>query len=321
MRVLFMGTPLFAATILEELAFQHEVVGVCTAPDKIRSRGSEADPSPVKRVALKLDIPVFEPESLRNAATIESLAGLRPDVVCVAAYAKILPNEILEMAPYGALNVHASLLPRWRGAAPIERAILAGDEQSGVCIMRMGEGLDTGDYCICRSTFIGDKSADELSDELANLGAAALVTALEQIQAGRLFWSVQDESEATYAEKIRKGELDISPDGASKVLARRVQASSETHPSHCQVAGRGVSVLSAEALRGSEVDALSEALGSPLEAGKAILWRKHLLLGCSDGVLEIFELKPDGKRAMDAIAFAAGVQGMKSGVEWGSYAS
>ena len=146
MRVVFMGTPDFAASILIELKEQHDVVAVYTRADAVRGRGKKLVPSPVKEVALGANIPVFEPRTLRDEAEVERLRALDPDVICVAAYGMILPQAVLDIPKHGCLNVHASLLPKYRGAAPIERAILNGDDEAGVCIMRMEAGLDTGDY-------------------------------------------------------------------------------------------------------------------------------------------------------------------------------
>ena len=144
MRVVFMGTPAFAATILDDLAEQHDVAAVYTRPDAVRGRGKRLEPSPVKAAAERRGLRVLTPRTLRDEAAQRELASFAPDVICVAAYGAILPKEVLDIPRFGCLNVHASLLPRWRGAAPIERAILAGDEEAGVCIMRMEVGLDTG---------------------------------------------------------------------------------------------------------------------------------------------------------------------------------
>ena len=201
MRIVFMGTPDFAASVLSELASQHEVVAVYTRPDAVRGRGKQLVPSPVKVEACERGIPVFTPKTLRDADEQQALAALEPDVICVAAYGMLLPAEVLSTPEHGCLNVHASLLPRWRGAAPIERAILSGDEETGVCIMRMEEGLDTGDYCVCRSLEVGDKDVALLTDLLADLGAHALLTALTQLEAGCIRWTRQDEEHVTYAEK------------------------------------------------------------------------------------------------------------------------
>ena len=194
MRVVFMGTPAFAATILDDLAEQHDVAAVYTRPDAVRGRGKRLEPSPVKAAAERRGLRVLTPRTLRDEAAQRELASFAPDVICVAAYGAILPKEVLDIPRFGCLNVHASLLPRWRGAAPIERAILAGVEEAGVCIMRMEEGLDTGAYCVCRTAIVDGKSASELTDELADLGSHALLTALVHVERGAAEWTEQDAS-------------------------------------------------------------------------------------------------------------------------------
>lgn len=314
MRIVFMGTPDFSATILEELAFHHEVVCAYTRPDAVRGRGKRLVGSPVRLMAEKLGIPVRTPRTLRDADVQAELAKLNPDVLVVAAYGLILPREVLDMAPCGSLNVHASLLPRWRGAAPVERAILEGDEETGVCIMRMEEGLDTGPYCVYRTAFIASKNATDLTDELANLGAHALLTALNHLENNACVWIEQDDESAVYARKIEKGELDLDPSGPAVIEARKVQASSAGHPSRCVIGSRGVTVESARLLRPEELPG-----EGALPAGFVRFAAKRLFLGCADGALEVFRLKPDGKQSMDAASFAAGVQNIKSQtVKWES---
>ena len=303
MRIVFMGTPDFAASVLSELASQHDVVAVYTRPDAVRGRGKQLVPSPVKVEACERGIPVFTPKTLRDADEQQALAALEPDVICVAAYGMLLPAEVLSIPEHGCLNVHASLLPRWRGAAPIERAILSGDEEAGVCIMRMEEGLDTGDYCVCRSLEVGDKDVALLTDLLADLGAHALLTALTQLEAGCIRWTRQDEEHVTYAEKIAKGELNLDPAESAVANDRRVRASGAAHPARAVVAGRPLTVLAARVAD----DAPADRLGS----GAAALIANRLLLGCAEGVLEVTEVKPDGKRAMDARSFAAGVPALR----------
>ncbi len=307
MRIVFMGTPSFAADILEELYWHHEIVGVFTRPDAVRGRGNSLEPSPVKTCALSHQTKVFCPKTLRDELVLTALKELEPDVICVAAYGKILPPEVLSIAPFGCLNVHASLLPRWRGAAPIERAILAGDEQAGVCIMAMEEGLDTGDFCISRATDIADKSAERLTAELASLGAQALLYALNALEAGAVKWVAQDEADVTYADKIEKGELNFALGDTAVELARKVQASSDGHPAHVRMAGRDVRVLDARVIEDEEAPTL--------EAGELLLWRKRLLAGSAEGLLEILQVKPAGKNEMDGKAFAAGIQGIKQNVQ------
>lgn len=313
MRIVFMGTPAFAATILEELVQHHEVVAVYTRPDAVRGRGKALLASPVKEVALRESIPVHTPKTLRDEGEQAILAAYQADIICVAAYGMILPKAVLDMPHFGCLNVHASLLPRWRGAAPIERAILSGDEQAGVCIMRMEEGLDTGAYCVCRATDVADKSSDFLTDELANLGARALLTALVHVAEGKADWVDQDEALVTHAAKIEKGELNLDPNQTVAVNARRVQASSLAHPSRCVLADKTVTVLGA---RIPDVDAQLASQLEGLSSGEALFACKRLFIACTDGVLELLALKPDGKKEMDAKAFAAGAQSLRNGALW-----
>ena len=314
MRVVFMGTPKLAADILVEIAQQHEVVCVYTRPDAVRGRGAKLEPSSVKAAAARLGIPVRTATSLRDVEEQAHLAELVPDAICVAAYGCILPREVLEIPRYGCLNVHASLLPRWRGAAPIERAILAGDEQTGVCIMRMEEGLDTGPYCVRRATEVEGKSAAELTDELANLGARALLTGLSVVEQGGAEWTFQDDAAATYAEKLAKDELYPDPAEPAAAMVRKVLASSEAHPARAVIAGRSATVERV-ALPDDERAA---ALCDGLEQGAVRFAAKRLFLGTGDGAVEVLSLKPDGKKSMDARAFAAGVQGIKAGgCTWG----
>ena len=187
LRVVFMGTPDFAVPSLEALSSAHDVVLALTRPDAVRGRGRALVPSPVKARALELGLPVLE----TSRVTPEVLARLRearPDVICVAAYGCILPDAALDLAPLGCVNVHASLLPRWRGAAPIQRAILAGDERTGVSIMRIGHGVDTGAYCAQASTTVAGKSAGEFTSERARMGADLLVKTLPAVADGTAVW-------------------------------------------------------------------------------------------------------------------------------------
>lgn len=308
MRVVFMGTPDFSATILSNLAQHHDVVAVYTRPDAVRGRGKTLEPSPVKKVAEHYGITVCTPRTLRNEEVQQELAAFAPDIICVAAYGVILPKAVLDVPQYGCLNVHASLLPRWRGAAPIEHAILAGDRKAGVCIMRMEEGLDTGAYCVCRAADIADKNTTELTGELADLGSQALLTALVHVERDAVDWIEQDSEQVTYASKIEKGELDLAPVDKTSVLCRKVQASSAAHPSRAMVAGRSVTVLALQAAGDQAAE---------ITAGEVRFVEKRLFLGAFDGAVEIVLLKPDGKQAMDAKSFAAGVQGIKNNtVTW-----
>lgn len=305
MRVVFMGTPDFAVPSLRELASRFEVVLVLTRPDAVRSRGKKLEPSPVKAAALELDIPVMEATRI-TPKVMDRLHEADADIFCVAAYGCILPDEVLNMAPLGIVNVHASLLPRWRGAAPIQRAILAGDERAGISIMRIGHGVDTGAYCAQASCSVAGKTADELTAELAQLGADLLCDTLPALADGAAAWTEQDESLVTHAQKISKAEMRLDPQESALVNLRRVLASSDAAPARCIAAGKPVRIMRAVAADGD---------ASMCAAGELVCQSKRIYIGCSDGVLEVTSVKPDGKRQMDASAWAAGLHG--DGLTWG----
>lgn len=299
MRVVFMGTPDFAVPSLRELASRFEVVLVLTRPDAVRSRGKKLEPSPVKAAALELDIPVMEATRI-TPEVMDRLHEAEADIFCVAAYGCILPDEVLHMAPLGIVNVHASLLPRWRGAAPIQRAILAGDERAGISIMRIGHGVDTGAYCAQASCSVAGKTADELTAELAQLGADLLCDTLPALADETAVWTEQDESLVTHAQKISKAEMRLDPQENALVNLRRVLASSDAAPARCIAAGKPVRIMRAVAADGD---------ASMCAAGELVCQSKRIYIGCSDGALEITSVKPDGKRQMDASAWAAGLHG------------
>jgi len=299
-----MGTPSFAVPSLRLLAEHHEVVAVYSRPDSVSGRGGATRPSAVSALAEELGIPVHCPPTLRDAEAVQALRDLAADIVVVAAYGLILPADVLTAAPLGAVNVHASLLPRWRGAAPIQRAILAGDERAGVSIMRMEEGLDTGPYCLQASVEVGTATADELTAMIAELGAESLIEALPLIASGQAEWIVQDESAVTYAEKIRKPDVAVDPALAAREIVRRVRASSSAAPSRTSIAGRSVTLT--RVVIGPDESA---------EPGAVALTRDAIVLGTSDGSVCVTRLKPDGKSDMDATAWARGVRDIE-GSTW-----
>ena len=314
MRVVFMGTPSLAATVLEKLADAFDVVGVYSRPDAVRGRGKKLEASPVKQTALEREIDVFTPETLRDAEVLDELRSLNPDVICVAAYGSVLPPEALEIPRYGCLNVHTSLLPRWRGTAPMQRAILERDDNVGVCIMRMEEGLDTGPYCKRVEFSLDDMYLDDVERALSEAGADALVEALEGLESDGLVWTEQPESGVTYAAKIEKSELALDVDDTAAGFCAKVRASSPAHPAHAQIAGRGVTVVRASCVE----DEQGLELSSELQPGEGVFRAKRLFVMASDAPVEIEMLKPDGKKIMDARSFAAGIQGIKnSTITWG----
>ena len=291
-----MGTPEFAVPALRLLAAEHDVALVLTRPDAVRGRGKKLVPSPVKETATELGIPVLETSRITDDVR-ERLAAACADIFCVAAYGCIIPDDVLTMPAFGIVNIHASLLPRWRGAAPIQRAILAGDEFAGVSIMRIGRGVDTGAYCAQAKTVTEGRNTEQLTQELAELGGALLLDTLPKIADGSAAWTEQDEALVTHAAKVSKIEMRLDPSHSAADNVRRVLASSDTAPARCTIAGKGVRVLAAAPC--------DEQVGE----GELSVSRKRVLLGCADTAFELLEIKPDGKRAMSASAWAAGLNG------------
>lgn len=230
MRILFAGTPDFAAISLQALIDTqrdagHELVAVYTQPDRKAGRGRKLRPSPVKQLALEHDIPVYQPQNLKDADPQQQLAALQPDLMIVVAYGLILPQNVLDTPGHGCINVHASLLPRWRGAAPIQRAILAGDSESGVCIMQMEAGLDTGPVLReLRTPINSDDTGSSLHDRLATLGANALIETVADIASGNATATPQDDSLSTYAAKLDKREAWLDWTQSAAQLERQVRA-------------------------------------------------------------------------------------------------
>lgn len=298
LRVIYMGTAEFAVEPLRALSAEHEVVGVFTRPDSVSRRGNKTHPSPVREAANELGLTdlVQTPRSLRTDESLGLIRELNPDIIVVAAYGVLLPKAVLDIPALGCINVHGSLLPRWRGAAPIERAILEGDAVTGVCIMQMEEGLDTGATCACASTDVGGKTRDELALELSRIGAELLVPALEHIADGTVTWTPQDDAHANYASKIEKGELDLNPSLTTAEATRRVLASSTHTPAKLTLAGIDLVV--------QEV----ESPDSSLAPGQVSIQRSGVAIGFSDGALVLNRVKPAGKGVMEAVAWARGAR-------------
>jgi methionyl-tRNA formyltransferase len=294
MRVVFMGTPDFAVPSLLATARAHNVLAVYTRADAVSGRGGSLRPSPVKKAASQLGIEIRQPATLREPDEWQALMGLSPDVIVVAAYGLILPREILDTPTYGCVNVHASLLPRWRGAAPVQRSILAGDTRTGVTIMKMEEGLDTGPFCVAVPVDIGEMGALELTGVLAERGAEALIAALEQMESGRCEWTAQDESGVTYAHKVTKDDVTLTPILPVAEALRRVRASGPRAPARVVVGECALTVLSAT--RSSDV----------LAAGSVTFTKSDLLLGFADGTLSVIRAKPEGKGEMPGCDWARG---------------
>lgn len=225
LRIIYAGTPGFAVPALQALIDSpHAVVAVYTQPDRPAGRGRKLRASPVKELALQHDIPVEQPDSLRNPVAQQDLATYEADVMIVAAYGLILPQAVLDMPRLGCLNIHGSLLPRWRGAAPIQRSIMVGDQETGVTIMQMNAGLDTGDMLLKKAIPITDQDTSaSLHDQLAELGAVALLEVLEGLSSGAIKAEAQDESLVTYAEKLTKAEAVIDWSQPAEVISRQIR--------------------------------------------------------------------------------------------------
>jgi len=296
MRIVFAGTPDFAVPCLRAAAERGEVVAVYTQPDRPAGRGRGLTPSPVKKEALLRGIPVLQPENFRQRVSKDALRALQPDVMVVVAYGLILPQSVLDIPVYGCWNVHASLLPRWRGAAPIQRAIEAGDTESGVCLMQMEKGLDTGPVLLSQSLPIGAAdTGGQLHDRLAELGAQVLRDGLGLLRAGmRPVPQPQPEAGVTYAHKLDKAEARLDWSQPAHALANKVRAFNPWPMAEAMIAGERVRLHGAIALD----ETTSAAPGTLLRAG-----RDGLDIACGDGVLRVRVLQREGGRAITAADF------------------
>ncbi len=291
MRIIFMGTPDFAVPTLNALVEAgHEVCAVYTQPPRRAGRGKQLRLGPVHIRAGELGIAVRHPESLKGTDAQAALAALTADVAVVAAYGLLLPQSVLDAPRFGCLNVHGSLLPRWRGAAPVQRAILAGDEETGVTIMQMERGLDTGPMLMKAATPVADKTSGELLDELAQIGAGLMVEALAQL--GKLKAEPQDDALATHAAKIDKAEARLDFAKPAAQLEREVRAFAPFPGSWCDIGGERVKLLKAQMI---------EAAGRPGE-----VLDDRLTVACGQGALRPALLQPAGKPVMALEDFLRG---------------
>ena len=295
-RILFAGTPDFAlASLSALLANGYPPLAVYTQPDRPAGRGRKLHVSPVKVLAQQEGIEVRQPESLKDADVVSDIAAYDAELMIVAAYGLILPQAILDLPAHGCLNVHASLLPRWRGAAPIQASILAGDEETGISLMRMTKDLDTGPVFAQQSITIGDaETAGELHDRLATLGGEMLCEHLSDILDGRLAAEPQDESLATYAGKIRKSDAAIDWRKPVETLAREVRAYNPVPGAYFDLDGEHIKCWSAQIGQGR-----SDTVGTVIDAGS-----DGVDVACRDGVLRLLELQRPGRRKVTAGEFA-----------------
>ena len=298
LRLIFMGTPDFAVpTLLELVAHGHEIAAVYTRAAKPAGRGMKLQPTPVEQEARRLDIPVLTPATLKTPEALQEFSAHNADAAVVVAYGMILPQAILDAPKLGCFNLHASLLPRWRGAAPINRAIMAGDAETGVMVMKMDAGLDTGDVAMAERLAISDSmTAADLHDALAPLGADLMVRAMGGLERGALQLTKQSEAGVTYAAKIDKAEARIDWNRPARAVLRHIHGLSPFPGAWCEMPIDGepvrVKILRCELLQGS---------GAPGD-----LLDDHLTVACSEGAIRILELQRAGKAPMKAAEFLRG---------------
>lgn len=298
MKCIFMGTPDFAAVCLKALAeSRHEVLAVFSQPDKPVGRKQQILPTAVKQCAQSYGLPVCQPQTLKDEAVLEQINALQADIIIVVAYGKILPPAVLKAAKHGCINVHASLLPKYRGAAPIQWAVLNGDKKTGVSIMQMDKGLDTGDVLYAAETAIGpNETSAELFDRLAGIGADALLKTLDQIEQGSVQAQKQPQGDGFYAKRITKDMADIDWSRPAAQIHNQIRGL-QTWP--CAQTTENGRVLKIHTSRLTDLSG-----GRP---GQVTQQQKCLYVTCGDGKwLEILELQPAGKKKMDAKSFMAG---------------
>lgn len=302
MNIVFMGTPDFSVPTLQALAQgPHKITGVFCQPDKEKGRGKKIQLPPVKEAALDLGLPVYQPQSLRTEESENLLNSLAPDLIIVVAYGKILPTWLLELPKYGCINIHASILPKYRGAAPIHWAIINGDKVTGVTIMQMAEGLDTGDMLkVFETDILPNETTGELFDRLSLVGAKHINDVVEELTAGKLIPVKQDDSKATFTSKITKemGLIDWHNNAVS--LENLIRGLNPAPGCYTFIDGKRLKIWQAK----RKVDAISsESEGTIIEINKS-----SFSVNTGDGILEITEVQPENKKRMQAGDFIRGHQ-------------
>lgn len=303
LRIIFAGTPDFAATALAALIkSEHQVIAVYTQPDRPAGRGRKLRASPVKEVALENDIPVLQPDNLKEAEAQAILRSFHADVMVVAAYGLILPPVVLDIPRLGCLNIHASLLPRWRGAAPIQHAIAAGDKESGITIMQMNTGLDTGDILqLSACPITNDDTGGSLHDRLAEIGAKALLQTLKDLDSKKIKSIPQDNSLATYAHKLEKKEAQINWQNSAVEIERLIRAFNPWPVAFTMLNDKPLRIWQAKVLDSRSDTQADVKPGTIISCDK-----KGIDIRCGEGVLRLLKLQPSGSKTMDVASFMNG---------------
>ncbi len=308
-RIIYAGTPEFSVPALQALleAPEYDVAAVYTQPDRPAGRGQDFKASPVKLKAQEYDIPVFQPASLKDEAAQQVLADLRADLMVVTAYGLLLPETVLAMPVYGCINIHASLLPRWRGAAPIQRAILAGDTSTGITIMQMDKGLDTGDMlAVSRCDILPEDTGSSLHDRLMSLGAKTLMSVLPDLLQGRVTPRQQDEQLANYASKLTKAEAEIDWQAPAEQIARQVRAFNAWPVAFTTFKKKTKKGISRQTLRVWQASVLSKgaATATSIAAGSVVAESAAGIdVMTGEGILRLQLIQPQGKRQMPVADF------------------
>jgi len=299
MKVLFMGTPEYAIASLEAVFAKHEIVGVLTRADKPNKRGNKIQFSPVKEFALAHDIPVFQPENLKDEILYEKIAALKPDISVVVAYGMLIPSNIINLPPKGTINVHGSLLPQYRGAAPMQYSVLNGDDVAGVTIMYVTEGLDAGDIILQKEISLGENDTfGEVHDRLSLLGAEALIEAMDNIDSGKLSRTPQDSSKVTFAPSISKEECVIDWSQSAEKVHNRIRGLSP-------IPGANTHLSDGKLLKIYRSEKIAGYTGKPGEV-LDIIKKKGFVVACGVGAILISSAKPEGKREMPGFEIANG---------------
>lgn len=306
LRIIFMGTPDFSVPTLEALVHsEHQVVGVFCQPDKAKGRGQKVSMPPVKEVALQYNLPIYQPTTLKDDEVRRTIEELQPDIMIVIAYGKILPSWMLTLPPYGCINLHASILPKYRGAAPIQWAILEGEQETGVTVMQMDEGMDTGDIlATIRTEILPEETAGELFDRLSLLGADHIISLLEDLTEGRLEAIPQNTEQATYTSKITKEMGTIDWNQPSARIDQQIRGLAPWPGAYSFLQDKRIRIWKAQpvVLEGDSADSSAEP-GTVTRIEKNDLW-----IRTGDGFLKILELQPDNKKRMLVGDFIRGTQ-------------